>query len=145
MLILLSCVQSNCPHTSGSAPITALSPCLKLCVLCMWNTRLIQTPLPAPQQTSDKSCKQQGEGWPARGTWSKSDVPFVAGGGWRDARIAAAPSARLQGGGQWMDPQTDRHLQKNTTNQNCGRYLIKLPFPEKLSLGKQNCLKHVHH
>lgn len=33
----------------------------------------------SPTQTSDKSCKQRGEGWPA---WSESDVPFVVGGGW---------------------------------------------------------------
>lgn len=59
----------------------------------------------SPTQTSDKSCKQRGEGWPA---WSESDVPFVAGGGWRDTSTTAAPSARLQGGGQRMDPQTDR-------------------------------------
>lgn len=73
-------------------------------------------------------------------------MPVVAGGGQRDTGTAAAPRVRLRGVGGAADGPTDGWIPTEKHNppklwkmSNCGAP------PEKLSLGKQNCLKHVHH
>lgn len=140
-------LASMCPKQMSShfrispyhSPLTMLETVQILHVKYMPATNT----LPAPHRPQIKAASREARDG-QRGVKVMCPLWQVEDGETRAPQLHPVPGCRGEGRG-WTHRQTDRHLQKNTTHQNCGRCLIKLPFPEKLSLGKQNCLKHVHH